>query len=72
MSMTVTSTAAARMRAEFQEEAAITKRVLERVPEDKLTWKPHPKSMTLGQLAGTLRRFRAGFLAGRIRGASMS
>lgn len=37
---------------EFREEAATTKRVLERVPADKLTWKPHAKSMSLGQLAG--------------------
>jgi uncharacterized damage-inducible protein DinB len=36
---------------EFQQEAATTRRVLERVPADKLTWKPHPKSMSLGQLA---------------------
>lgn len=36
---------------EFRQEAAITRRVLERVPADKLTWKPHPKSMSLGQLA---------------------
>jgi len=36
---------------EFREEAATTKRVLGRVPADKLTWKPHAKSMTLGQLA---------------------
>ena len=36
---------------EFQEEAAITRRVLDRVPADKLTWKPHAKSMSLGQLA---------------------
>ena len=36
---------------EFREEAAITRRVLERVPADKLTWKPHAKSMSLGQLA---------------------
>ena len=36
---------------EFREEAAITKRALERVPADKLGWKPHPKSMALGQLA---------------------
>src|SRR5579862_5724071 len=36
---------------EIREEAAITRRVLERVPADKLTWKPHPKSMSLGQLA---------------------
>jgi len=36
---------------EIQQEAAITKRVLERVPPDKLSWKPHPKSMSLGELA---------------------
>ncbi len=36
---------------EFREEAATTKRVLERVPEAKLAWKPHAKSMSLGQLA---------------------
>jgi uncharacterized damage-inducible protein DinB len=36
---------------EFREEAKITRRSLERVPEDKLAWKPHAKSMTLGQLA---------------------
>jgi uncharacterized damage-inducible protein DinB len=36
---------------ELREEAAITKRVLRRVPADKLSWQPHPKSMTLGQLA---------------------
>jgi uncharacterized damage-inducible protein DinB len=36
---------------EFREEAAITRRVLARVPGDKLTWKPHEKSMSLGQLA---------------------
>jgi len=36
---------------EFREEAAITKRSLERVPADQLGWKPHPKSMALGQLA---------------------
>ncbi len=39
------------MLGEFHEEAAITKRVLDRVPPDKLSWKPHAKSMTLGQLA---------------------
>jgi uncharacterized damage-inducible protein DinB len=39
------------MLAEFREEAAVTKRILERVPAEKLTWRPHPKSMTLGQLA---------------------
>src|SRR5579862_4210658 len=39
------------MMGEMQQEAATTKRVLERVPADKLSWKPHPKSMSLGQLA---------------------
>ncbi len=36
---------------EFREEAAITRRVLAKVPTDKLSWRPHPKSMSLGQLA---------------------
>ena len=36
---------------EFREEVVITKRVLDRVPGDKLSWKPHSKSMSLGQLA---------------------
>jgi uncharacterized damage-inducible protein DinB len=39
------------MLSEFRQEVTITKRVLERVPADKLSWKPHPKSMSLGQLA---------------------
>lgn len=36
---------------ELQQEAATTRRVLERVPADKLGWRPHAKSRTLGQLA---------------------
>src|SRR5215475_3762033 len=36
---------------ELHQEAAITRRVLERVPGDKLEWRPHPKSMSLGRLA---------------------
>jgi uncharacterized damage-inducible protein DinB len=36
---------------EFDQECAKTRRVLERVPADQLTWKPHAKSMSLGQLA---------------------
>ena len=36
---------------ELTREAETTKRVLERVPQDKLSWKPHPKSWSLGQLA---------------------
>ena len=38
--------------AELQHEAAVTRRLLERVPGDKLEWQPHDKSMTLGRLAG--------------------
>lgn len=37
--------------AEFEAQAPVTRRFLERLPEDKLTWKPHSKSMTAGQLA---------------------
>ena len=36
---------------ELEQEAKTTRRVLDRVPGDKLTWKPHDKSMTLGSLA---------------------
>src|ERR1700675_5033691 len=37
---------------EFDQEMASARRTLERIPEDKLGWKPHEKSMTLGRLAG--------------------
>lgn len=36
---------------ELDQESATTRRVLERVPADKLAWKPHAKSMSLGELA---------------------
>lgn len=36
---------------EFEVQAPITRKFIERLPEDKLTWKPHEKSMTAGQLA---------------------
>ena len=36
---------------ELEQEAQTTRRVLERVPDDQLGWKPHEKSMSLGQLA---------------------
>ena len=36
---------------ELEQEAATTRRVLERIPQAHLSWKPHPKSMSLGQLA---------------------
>ena len=43
--------ATAAMLQEFEQESATTRRVLERVPTDKLAWKPHSKSMSLGTLA---------------------
>jgi len=36
---------------ELTQEAQTTRRVLERIPQAHLSWKPHPKSMSLGQLA---------------------
>src|SRR5215469_16722456 len=37
---------------EFDHEMAVTRKTLERVPEDKPDWKPHEKSMTMARLAG--------------------
>ena len=37
--------------AEFEQEAKTTRKFLERLPADRLDWKPHPKSMSAGQLA---------------------
>ncbi len=36
---------------ELEREAVTTRRLLERVPDAQLGWKPHPKSMSLGTLA---------------------
>lgn len=36
---------------ELEQEAQTTRRVLERVPDDKLSWRPHEKARTLGELA---------------------
>ena len=36
---------------ELEHEAAITRKLLERAPEDRFDWEPHEKSMTLGRLA---------------------
>ena len=38
--------------AELDREAVRTRRALEQVPLDRDDWKPHPKSMPLGRLAG--------------------
>jgi len=37
--------------AEFEQELGTTRKFLQRVPEERLTWRPHEKSMTAGQLA---------------------
>jgi uncharacterized damage-inducible protein DinB len=39
---------------EFDHEIATTRRVLERIPDATFGWAPHPKSMTMGALAGHL------------------
>lgn len=52
---------------ELEAEAGTTRRVLERVPDDHLNWRPHEKSSSLGQLAlhvATLPQQLTGFVAG--------
>jgi uncharacterized damage-inducible protein DinB len=52
---------------ELAVEAGTTRRVLERVPEDHFDWRPHSKSMSLGQLAlhvATLPRQLSDFVEG--------
>ena len=39
---------------EYDHEMATTRRLLDRVPEAEFAWKPHEKSMSLGQLSGHL------------------
>ena len=36
---------------EFDHEMTVTRKLLERVPDGQFDWKPHQKSMSLGQLA---------------------
>jgi uncharacterized damage-inducible protein DinB len=42
--------------ADYDHEMGTTRRLLERLPEDKLAWKPHDRSMSLGALATHLGR----------------
>lgn len=49
--------------AELQHEAATTRKMLERVPQDKLTWKPHEKSRTLGEVASHIAHLPGVFIA---------
>jgi len=45
---------AANLLPEIDNEMQLTRRMLERVPDDKFGWQPHPKSMKLGRLASHL------------------
>ncbi len=51
---------------EFDQEMATTRRLLERVPDDKGSWKPHAKSFPLGHLA-QLVAWMPGWIAGSLR-----
>lgn len=48
---TETSEISEMLLAELEQEAQATRRVLQRVPDSKLRWRPHPRSSSLGQLA---------------------
>ena len=54
------------MLAELNQEAEATRRLLEIVPDDKLSWGPHPKAMTLGQLALHIARTQGGVAEGTL------
>jgi uncharacterized damage-inducible protein DinB len=57
-----TASIAESLLAEFEIQAPITRKFLERLPEDKLTWRPHEKSMTAGQLAYHLATVPSGII----------
>lgn len=48
---------------ELQQEAATTRRLLERLPPDRLAWRPHDKSMPLGRLAAHIAHLPEMFIA---------
>jgi uncharacterized damage-inducible protein DinB len=50
--------------AEFEAQVPVTRKFLERLPNNKLTWKPHPRSMTAGQLAYHLALVPGGVVRG--------
>ena len=51
---------------EFDQEMAVTRRLLERVPGERGDWKPHPKSFSLGHLA-QLVSWMPGWIANTLR-----
>ena len=44
------------LRPELEQELAVTRRVLERVPDDRGEWKPHPKAFPMAHLAQLVAR----------------
>ena len=55
---------------EFDSEMGTTRRVLERVPSDKVQWKPHPKSFAVGHLAQLIARM-PGWITGTLKSSSL-
>ena len=56
---------------EFDHEMATTRRLLERVPTDKGTWKPHEKSFSLGHLAQLL-AWMPGWITNTVTGTELN
>lgn len=50
--------------AELKQEADTTRKMLERLPQESLAWKPHEKSRTLGQVAAHIADIPGVFIAG--------
>jgi uncharacterized damage-inducible protein DinB len=48
---------------ELQVEAATTRKILQRVPEESFNWKPHEKSRTLGEISGHIANLPGLFIA---------
>lgn len=59
---TATPTIAQTFLDEFMQESKTTKKFLEQIPVEQLNWKPHEKSMTVGQLAYHLATAPAGII----------
>ncbi len=56
---------------EFDQEMPITRRLLERVPDDKGTWQPHVKSFSLGHLAQLVSRM-PGWITGAMHNTELN
>ncbi|MGI4021781.1 MAG: DinB family protein [Janthinobacterium lividum] len=48
---------------ELKQESASTEKVFERIPDEKLSWKPHEKSMSFGQLANHISQLTSWIIA---------